>query len=207
MIALDHAEASARGPSSQDPPRSPTMMSVTYDEKPTATVEVVAYDGTWAEMFDVERDLLAAVIPEARAIEHIGSTSIPGLAAKPTIDILAVVDEISDVLDRRSVLAELGYEYRPGSFADDDEHLFFRKVSGRRRTHHLHVLASSSPKPESYRLFRDYLITNGDAANRYEEAKRALALQYANERARYIDKKVDVVSELLSEAFRWRSKS
>jgi GrpB-like predicted nucleotidyltransferase (UPF0157 family) len=207
MIALDDAEASARGPSSPDPARSPTMMSVTYEEKPTAIVEVVAYDGTWAEMFAAERDLLAANIPEAHAIEHIGSTSIPGLAAKPTIDILVVVDEISGVLDRRSVLAGLGYEYRPGSFADDDEHLFFRKVSGGRRTHHLHVLASSSPKPESYRLFRDYLIMNGDAANRYEAAKRALALQYANERGRYIVEKVDVVSELLSEASRWRSMS
>jgi GrpB-like predicted nucleotidyltransferase (UPF0157 family) len=206
MIALDDAEASARGPSSQDSARSPTMMSVTYEEKPTATVEVVAYDDTWAEMFDAERDLLAAIIPEAHTIEHIGSTSIPGLAAKPTIDILVVVDEISGVLDRRSVLAELGYGYRPGSFADD-EHLFFRKVSGGRRTHHLHVLASSSPKPESCRLFRDYLIMNGDAATRYEEAKRALALKYANERGPYIVEKVDVVSELLSEAFRWRSMS
>ena len=179
-------------------------MTVTYQERPTATVEVVAYDGTWAETFDVERRLLARVIPEAQAIEHIGSTSIPGLAAKPTIDILVVVDEINSVVDRRSGLAEAGYEYRPGSFADDDEHLFFRKVSGGRRTHHLHVLASSSPKPERYRLFRDYLIMNGDAANRYAEAKRALALQHADERGRYVAENVDVVSELLSEALRWR---
>jgi GrpB-like predicted nucleotidyltransferase (UPF0157 family) len=158
-------------------------------------------------MFDVERGLLAAVLPQAHAIEHVGSTSVPGLAAKPTIDILVVVDEIGGVLDRRSALAELGYEYRPGSFADDNEHLFFRKVSGGRRTHHLHVLASSSPKPESYRLFRDYLIMNGDAAHRYEQAKRDLALRYANERGRYVTEKADVVSELLSEALRWRSRS
>jgi len=109
-------------------------------------------------MFDVERDLLAAIIPEARAIEHIGSTSIPGLAAKPTIDILAVVDEISGVLDRRSVLAELGYEYRP------------------------------DPSPTT---------TSTCSSARCQ----------ADERGRYIAEKVDVVSELLSEAFRWRSRS
>jgi len=180
---------------------------VTYEEKPAATVEVVAYDGTWAGMFDVERELLAAVFPEARAIEHIGSTSIPGLAAKPTIDILVVVDEINGALDRRGVLAELGYEYRPGSFVADDEHLFFRKVSGGRRTHHLHVLASSSPKPARYRLFRDYLIVNGDAATRYGEVKSALARRYANERARYIAEKEEIVSALLAEASRWRPSS
>ena len=115
------------------------------------------------------------------------------------------MDDINDLLNRRSVLAELGYECRPGSFAEDDEHLFFRKVSGGRRTHHLHVLAASSPKPDHYRLFREYLMANGDAAHRYEQAKRILAVQYANKRSRYVAEKARVVSELLAAAFRWRS--
>jgi GrpB-like predicted nucleotidyltransferase (UPF0157 family) len=181
------------------------MVNVTYGGKPTVTVEVVAHDVTWAEVFRGERELLARAVPRAGAIEHIGSTSIPGLAAKPTIDVLVVVDDINDVLNRRSVLVELGYEYRPGSFAEDDEHLFFRKVSGGRRTHHLHVLAASSPMPDRYRLFRDYLIANGDAAHRYEQAKRTLATLYANERGRYVAEKAKVVSELLAEASRWKS--
>jgi GrpB-like predicted nucleotidyltransferase (UPF0157 family) len=181
------------------------MADMTHAGKPAATVEVVAHDAAWAEMFRAERQLLAEAVPRARAIEHIGSTSVPGLAAKPTIDVLVVVDDVNDVLNRRSVLAELGYEYRPGSFTEDDQHLFFRKVSDGRRTHHLHVLAASSPKPERYRLFRDYLTANDDAAHRYEQAKRSLAMQHANERGRYVAEKAEVVTELLAEACRWRS--
>jgi GrpB-like predicted nucleotidyltransferase (UPF0157 family) len=170
-----------------------------------STVEVVAHDARWAGMFHQERALLERAVPQARAIEHIGSTSVPGLAAKPTIDILLVVHDIADALNRRDALAAIGYAYRPDSFVAADDHLFFRKIHGGHRTHHLHVFAASSAKLDEHRLFRDYLIANSAAARRYEQVKLALAARYANERSRYVAEKATTVVELLAEARTWRS--
>lgn len=74
-----------------------------------------------------------------------GSTSVPGLCAKPTIDVMAVLDELAAVADRVEPLARIGYEYRPGSFAADEGHMFLRKMADGKRTHHLHAVAAGSP--------------------------------------------------------------
>src|SRR4051812_21455376 len=129
---------------------------------PSRTVEVASYCEAWPDQFLVERALLAQAMPGALAIEHIGSTSVPGLSAKPTIDILMVVDDVSRVHTNHAGAEQLGYQYRPNSFPDDGDHLFFRKVSNGVRTHHLHILAASSPRVAEYRLFRDYLRANRD---------------------------------------------
>lgn len=168
------------------------------------TVEVVDYDPEWPKRFAEEHDLLGQALPDALTIEHIGSTSVPGLCAKPTIDVLVVVDNVGAVLDRLPDLARLGYEYRPGSFADDVQHLFFRKVKDGKRTHHLHVLEATSPVSDGYRLFRDYLIADSEAAARYGHAKQALARQYSAERGRYIAEKEQVVDALMAQARKWR---
>lgn len=168
-------------------------------------VEVVDYDPAWPEQFAAERDLLTKALPDAVAIEHIGSTSVPGLAAKSTIDVLVVVEDVGLVLERFSALAALGYEYRPGSFAEDDQHLFLRKIKDGKRTHHVHVLEVGSPVPEQYRLFRDYLIADGEAAARYGRAKQALARRYAAERGRYVAEKPEVVDALMAQARQWRT--
>jgi GrpB-like predicted nucleotidyltransferase (UPF0157 family) len=165
----------------------------------------VAYDPAWPERFRTEQAQLAVALPHAPAIDHVGSTSGPGLSAKPTIDVLAVVSDVDDVLKDHAALERLGYEYRPGSFADDGDHLFFRKVSGGKRTHHLHVLAASSPRPDDYLLFRGFLGASDDAAPRYEQAKQSLAEKYATERGRYVAEKSQIVDQLMSEARAWRA--
>lgn len=168
-------------------------------------VRVVPYDPSWSASFETVRGELATVVPEALSIEHVGSTSVPGLASKPTVDVLLVVDELSAVLDRISELAGIGFEYRPGSFAPERRHLFFRRMVGGERTHHLHVLASDSPEPDAYRLFRDYLRANPDAAARYEAAKLDLADRFVYDRASYVRAKEPVVEELLVAARAWRT--
>src|SRR5690606_34963387 len=135
------------------------------------SVRVVPYDPSWPASFEAARSDLAAIVPEALGIEHVGSTSVPGLASKPTVDVLLVVDDLDVVLDRVAELAAIGFEYRPGSFAAERRHLFLRRMVGGERTHHLHVLPSDSPEPDEYRLFRDYLRANPDTAARYEAAK------------------------------------
>lgn len=174
-------------------------------EKPTRTVEVVAYDPAWPDLFNLERARLAAALPHALAIEHFGSTSVPGLSAKPTIDMLVTVSDVLGVLEDHASLERLGYEHRPRAFADEDEHLFFRKVSGGKRTHHLHVVAASSPRSNDYLLFRDYLMANRDVVQRYEQVKRSLAERYATERGSYIAEKSEFVGQLMVEAQSWRT--
>lgn len=169
------------------------------------SVRVVPYDPCWPVSFKASRSELATVVPEALSIEHVGSTSVPGLASKPTVDVLLVVDDLAVILDRLAEIAAIGFEYRPGSFAPERQHLFFRRLVGGERTHHLHVLASDSPEPDDYRLFRDYLRANPDAAARYEAAKLALADRFAQDRASYVQAKEPIVEELLVAARTWRT--
>ncbi len=130
------------------------------------------------------------------SVEHIGSTSVPGLAAKPTIDILAVADDLDAVLAR----GVPGYDHRPGSFPDDDRHLFFRKVRDGKRLCHLHVVHQSSPEIDDYRLFRDFLRANPDVAARYADLKRELAARFADRRQAYVEAKQRQVDVLMIEA-------
>lgn len=170
------------------------------DRRPDPMVEVVPYDPSWPAQFERERDLLGQILPTALSIEHVGSTSVPGLSAKPTIDILVVMPIAEQVLAVVEELAAIGYDYRPGSFPEEDDHFFFRKVAQGRRTHHLHVLGSSSSAPAEYRLFRELLIGCPDAAARYEAEKLRLAVLYRGDRTAYVLAKQDVVEELLREA-------
>ncbi len=172
----------------------------------TRTVRVVPYDSSWRDSFDGARSALATAVPEAISIEHVGSTSVPGLAAKPTVDILLVVDDLAVVLDRLEVLRRLGFEHRPGAFAAERQHLFFRRVVAGERTHHLHVLLDTSPEPDDYRLFRDFLRVTPEAAASYAAAKLDLATRFADDRQSYVAAKEPVVQDLLEAARRWRAK-
>ncbi len=169
-------------------------------------VRVVPYDPSWSASFEAARSDLAAVVPEALSIEHVGSTSVPGLASKPTVDVLLVVDDLAVILDRIGGLAAIGFGHRPGSFAPERRHLFFRRMIGGERTHHLHVLPSDSLEPDAYRLFRDYLRANPDAAARYGAAKLDLAERFAHDRTSYVQAKEPIVEELLVVARAWRNK-
>lgn len=176
--------------------------------RPRPTVEVVAYDPGWPAAFERERLLLERLVPGLfRSIEHIGSTSVPGMVAKPTIDLLAVADDLGAVLQQREALDGAGYDHKPGSFPGRPDHEYFRKVSAGVRTHHLHVLAPSSPEVESYRLFREFLVAVPDAAARYAAVKRTLARRFARHRAAYVEAKSAVVDELLVEARAWRARA
>ncbi|MFI7072640.1 GrpB family protein [Micromonospora sediminicola] len=170
---------------------------------PGRVVDVVAFDPTWPDQFERERRLLAEVLPRSLGIEHIGSTSVPGLAAKPIIDIQAVVPDVKDNAVVLEALDRLGYAFRPGAFADDDQHLFFPKDTAGRRTHHLHIFSVNSPHPQQNRIFRDYLAAHPDAARRYEAAKRRAANLHPDSRARYGEAKEEVTLQVLAQARLW----
>ena len=167
-------------------------------------VQVVDADPTWPEQFRVVRDqLLDRLGPAALEVEHIGSTSVPGLAAKPTIDVLVVVADTVEVLDRLDELGEVGFEYRPEAWPDPRRHLFLRRVVDGRRTHHLHVVPSDSHEIGDYLTLRDYLRQHPDEAAAYQRHKRHLVAATGGERDAYVHRKAHYVEDLLARARSW----
>lgn len=167
-------------------------------------VEVIEYDPAWPGAFEVVRDQLVDRLGDAAiSIHHIGSTSVPGMAAKPTIDVLVVVPDTAAVLDRLDVLAELGLEYRPDAWPDPRRHLFLRRVVDGRRTHHLHVVPEGSAEIDDYLTLREFLRRNPDEAAAYQRHKFELVADTGGERDAYVDRKALYVDDLLVRARAW----
>ncbi len=162
---------------------------------------VVPYDSDWPRQFEWERALLAQVFSGTRvAIEHVGSTAVPGLAAKPIIDIMAGVSALSEVESRIPVLESRGYEYVPEYESQLPERRYFRKPPTGPRTHHLHAVTRDSSFWRSHLLFRDYLRAHPDAAAAYLELKAHLASRHGTDRVAYTEGKSAFVESVLKRA-------
>ncbi|HEU5152113.1 MAG TPA: GrpB family protein [Iamia sp.] len=170
---------------------------------PDGTVAVVAPDRRWPERFAQAAATLRRVLPEALMIEHIGSTAVPGLVAKDTIDVLVVLPDLAIVRERAPALAVAGFDLRLGSPVTSEDHLFLRRVVDHHRTHHVHVLLPSSPEVGDYLVFRDYLRAHPEAATSYGEAKARLAAAHAEDRMAYVQAKPAVVAPVLADARTW----
>ena len=175
------------------------------DRRPDHTVEVVAPDPRWPAAFEEERRLLLGTVDVFDRVEHIGSTAVPELPAKPTIDLLAVAADLDAVLAARPALEAIGYDHRPGSFVERDDHLFFRKVRDGKRTHHLHVLRAGSPQIDEYVRFRDYLVAHPDEVTAYAVCKLDLAVRFAEDRMGYVEEKGRYVDELMERVRAWQA--
>ena len=162
---------------------------------PFDRVELVEYDPSWARLFEEERARLSAVFDgKAIAIEHIGSTSVPGLSAKPIVDVLVGLGELDVTAEQILAMAELGYEYLgehglPGR-------LFFRKHP---RTHHVHVVEYEGIHWERQLAFRDALRNDADERQRYEAFKRRLAAE-GHPREVYAELKTPFIREVEARA-------
>jgi GrpB-like predicted nucleotidyltransferase (UPF0157 family) len=170
------------------------MMS--SDEAP---VHIVPYDVSWPSRFEEEQTLLQEAIGHwlTGPIEHIGSTAIPGLAAKPVIDIMAAVESLDASRPAISRLERRGYCYFP--YRSDVEH-WFCKPSPAFRTHHLHLVPFESRLWFEQLAFRDYLRARPEVALEYSELKCRLAEQHRFDREAYTDAKGPFVQRILREA-------
>lgn len=171
-------------------------------------VELVPYDPEWPARFAESAAQIRAALPAAD-IEHVGSTSVPGLSSKDTIDVVAGVDDMGELLDPE-VLAQLekhGFVHVPESFAEDPDHVFLCRIIEDRRTDHVHVVRRGTATFSDYLLFRDHLRARGEAARRYEAAKVGLAERHGDRRHAYVDEKQAVVAQLMEEARAWRSRA
>jgi GrpB-like predicted nucleotidyltransferase (UPF0157 family) len=170
-------------------------------------IAVVPYDPHWPEAFQAERSKLAAALGElAIRIEHNGSTAVPGLAAKPIIDIQISVGALHPLTAYASALASCGYVHVP--HADDAFAPFFHRPARWPHTHHVHVVQAGSEEEQKTLLFRDYLRAHVDAAREYEALKRQLAADligaHEGRREAYADSKTVFVNDIVRRALEKR---
>ena len=167
------------------------------------SIYLVNPDTNWLvsakEEIEIIRQLLSDIIND---VEHIGSTAIPNIKAKPVIDIMAGLDTLENARSCIPILENFGYSY----WFDNPfpEHFFFVKglpsKGGRGRTHHLHIVLRSSDFWEMQVKFRDYLIKNPTEVSEYENLKLELAKKHENDRDGYTNGKTEFIHSVLRKA-------
>jgi len=171
-------------------------------------IEVVDYDPSWPLAFAELKRVIAAALGElALRIEHVGSTAVLGLAAKPIIDMDIVIADLSALSQAISALRELGYEHQ-GDLGIAGRHAFFRAGndvpwdgSGREwQNHHLYVCPEDSPELARHIVFRDYLRQHPLRAEAYAALKRSLAEKFPFDIDAYIEGKSAFIEEALRQA-------
>lgn len=166
-------------------------------------VEVVPHNPEWQNLFVIEAKAIAEIL-ESNLVEiyHIGSTSIPGIYAKPIIDLLVAVKEIDKVDRHNTAMGNLGYEVM-GEFGMSDRRFFRKDNFEGKRTHHVHIFPANSPQILRHLTFRDYLIAHPLLAQKYSDLKRQLAQQYPNDIDSYMDGKDEFIKEIDRQALEW----
>lgn len=161
-------------------------------------IEIKEYDSNWPVLFEQEKALIQQVLANVvRHIHHIGSTSVPYLAAKPIIDILLEVSSLDELDQYNESMIEIGYEPR-GEFGIPRRRYFPK--GGMERTHHVHAFESGDSHVVRHLVFRDYLRANPKVAKDYGELKKEVARRSNNDRDAYCDGKNDFVQEIEQKA-------
>ena len=158
------------------------------------TIELVPYSPQWETLFQEERNRLTALLgQDVLDIQHIGSTAIAGMVAKPIIDIAIAVITFEAGVQCVERIESLGYIYR-GEHGIPGRHYF---IKGNPRTHHLHMVEIDSDDWRDNLLFRDYLHSHPDTAERYAALKQELAAKYATDRRAYTESEAPFIQEAL----------
>ena len=164
-----------------------------------AQVEIVEYNPEWPCIFEHEAAVIMnACRPWITDVHHFGSTSVPGLAAKPTLDIVPIADSSTECTESVSAMTGLGYRYRgengiPGRF-------YFDKIVDGRTAVHAHMFPAAHPDVRKHLAFRDYLRTHPDAARNYELLKQRLASKYRDDRLAYTEAKAEFINRIIAMA-------
>jgi GrpB-like predicted nucleotidyltransferase (UPF0157 family) len=166
-------------------------------------LEIAPYDPAWAAAFEAERDRLSRALGSlARRIDHNGSTAVPGLAAKPVIDIQLSVDALQPLGAYGRPLGALGYTHVP--HADDAVCPFFHRPQTWPHTHHLHVVQHGGDEERRTLAFRDYLRDHANVMGDYAALKQRLAPRYSSTdpsaREAYADAKTEFIERIIQQA-------
>jgi GrpB-like predicted nucleotidyltransferase (UPF0157 family) len=179
--------------------------SVTEEESLQAAIhEDVAlhpYDTSWPQAFEVERMRLLTLFPgQFVEIEHIGSTAVPGLGAKPVIDLLGGVRSINDAEQLASPLCQSGYATSAAFNESLSDRKWFMRWANGHRTHHLHLVVHGGPIWHERLAFRNALQSRPELAARYVALKTQLATAHPNDREAYTMAKTEFVRAAVHEA-------
>ena len=167
-------------------------------------VEILAYNPGWSAAYSQEvQRLQAQLAPLWITFHHVGSTSIPGLAAKPTIDILAVVENLAELDDRGQLLSDLGYQAKGENGLPGRR--YFRKLAGEVHLFHIHGFEQGHPEITRHLDFRDYLRTHPEDAEAYQVLKFALSKKYPLDPMAYTNGKSDFILNIDQKAAAWRT--
>jgi GrpB-like predicted nucleotidyltransferase (UPF0157 family) len=170
-------------------------------EQDGSTVRIVDYDAAWPSRFQLERDRVAGALgATAHRIEHVGSTSVPGLAAKPIVDVMVTVADPDDDAAFVLALTKVGYALR----VIEPDHRMFRTPA---RDVHVHLWRTNTDDERRHLLFRDWLRENADDRARYEAVKRELAARTWRNSNDYADAKGDVIAAITERAELWASQT
>jgi len=168
-------------------------------------VEVVAHDPRWRDAFEAEAKRVAAALGEnVSAVHHIGSTAIPGICAKPVVDLLVEVRDVTEVDGRGPAMESLGYEVL-GEYGIPGRRYFRKDDREGVRTHQVHAVEAGSPEAVRHLAFRDYMIAHPGDAQRYSELKRKLAEEHPQSMDGYMDGKDGFIKEMDRRAAQWRT--
>jgi len=168
-------------------------------------IEVVKYDEKWPKLFEEETLLIKDIFrDELLEIHHIGSTSVPGLKAKPVIDIMTVVKDIENIDKYNEKMKNLGYESR-GEYGIKGRRFFLK--GGDNRTHHVHIFQYDNIEAiQRHLAVRDYLRAHKEEAKHYAKIKKQAAEKYPHDIEGYCDYKDKFVKELEKKALDWKNK-
>ena len=159
--------------------------------------ELLPHDNEWESVAKQTIRLLWNVIPEARDIQHVGSTAIRSIAAKPIVDIAVALDDVQSVTSHIDELAECGILFR-GS--DVPEQILFIMGEGSMRTHHIHVVKWHGKAWDDYIFFRDHMNSHPYMAAEYEKLKRRLASAFPANRKAYTEGKAGFMEKIIADA-------
>jgi putative NADPH-quinone reductase/GrpB-like predicted nucleotidyltransferase (UPF0157 family) len=176
-------------------------------------VAIAAYDSSWPEMYEKERIHLLSCLPRdlVRRIEHFGSTAVPGLAAKPIVDMLVEVTSLDETRQRIvPILEAQGYDYFWRATWGEDTPPFYvwfiKRDKDGRRTHHIHIVEAGFEHWDRL-LFRDFLIEHPEIARKYVDLKMRLSVTYRGDRVSYTEAKTDFIREVTGIAKRHYEKT
>ncbi|WP_019636513.1 GrpB family protein [Paenibacillus fonticola] len=163
-------------------------------------VIISEYNSNWGREFEEEKIKILNALKDLQVvIEHIGSTSVPGLGSKPTIDMMAGIARL-DLIGETHLrnLHEIGYEFvnKP----EFPERLFFRRGQWRAGTHHLHIYKYGGKNWNNNLLFREYLKRNPEIKHEYYELKKKLEQKFKHDRVAYTEGKADYINGIIDRA-------
>lgn len=166
------------------------------------TVKLVPHQKEWDENAENIVRLLKQLLGDtAFDIQHIGSTSISSIHAKPIIDIAVAVHDVNDIMPYAKVLKQHNILLHEEAVTGQ---VFFVMEDGDIRTHHIHIVKWDEAEWNNYINFRDYLNANPEKAMMYDDFKQKLATQFSNDRKSYTAGKQEIIDQLLSEASIWK---